>query len=269
MHPTDIGIGHDGGMDDCADEEQMFEKVVEALSPFVQDLGLSDPTPTIAGGFFRKFWNQTKTHMHYSPSSPATAEKASSKTVWEALLSLPRRSLDAYQPLVNLRTYFNDKLVPSIDYYTVKLNYTTSLITEQRARTLESFPATSTAFVTFADPRDARKACQYLAVHPSNPLACLVTMAPSYSDLDWHRLMKPAIDVEVCFPNLHFEGMAKFGFLVYQGLGSQLGCLGLHHLLDFSCHLFRWSCFHSKYWLVLASARMSFTLLSSAISSYF
>ena len=52
--------------------------------------------------------------------------------------------------------------------------------------------------LTFVDPADARRACKYLAVHPENPLECLVTMAPSFEDLDWTRLMKPTFRVEVC-----------------------------------------------------------------------
>ena len=108
--------------------------------------------------------------------------------------------LDAYQPLIHLSALFRGKTVPSIDYYTAKLNVLTALITEQRAQPLSEFPAVSTAFVTFADPADARRACKYLAVHPSNPVnVCLVTMAPSYEDLDWTRLMKSTFRGEVGF----------------------------------------------------------------------
>jgi hypothetical protein len=113
------------------------------------------------------------------------------------LLSLPRSTLDAYQPLVNLNHLFRGKTVPSIDYYTAKLNLLTSLITENRAKAPTDFDPVSTAFVTFADPADARRACKYLAVHPNNPLACLVAMAPTYHDLDWIRLMKSSFRAEV------------------------------------------------------------------------
>ena len=88
-------------------------------------------------------------------------------------------------------------IVPAIDYLTAKLNVLTSLITEQRSRAINDYEPVSTAFVTFKDPADARRACKYLAVHPSNPLACLVTMAPQYEDLDWVRVMKSSFSVEV------------------------------------------------------------------------
>lgn len=129
---------------------------------------------------------------HATPLSPGD------KTVWDALLSLPRSTLDAYQPLIHLSALFRGKTVPSIDYYTAKLNLLTSLITEKRAKAVNEYTATSTAFVTFKDPAEARRACKYLAVHPNNPLnACFVSMAPSYEDLDWTRLMKAAYRVEV------------------------------------------------------------------------
>jgi hypothetical protein len=118
-------------------------------------------------------------------------------TIWEALLGLPRSYLDPYQPLVRLNVFFRGKTVPAIDYYTAKLKVLTELITENRSRPITNYEAVSTAFVTFADPRDARRACKYLAVHPNNPLTCLVTMAPSVEDLDWIPIMKSQFKVEV------------------------------------------------------------------------
>ena len=118
-------------------------------------------------------------------------------TVWEALFSLPRSTLNAYQPLVHLNALFRGRTVPAIDYYATKVNYLTALITEQRAKPPTDFEPVSTAFVTFAHPDDARRACKYLAVHPKNPLTCLVTMAPDYEDLDWIRVMKQTYKGEV------------------------------------------------------------------------
>jgi Cytosolic domain of 10TM putative phosphate transporter len=127
-------------------------------------------------------------------------------TVWDALLSLPRSSLDAYQPLVNLSQLFRGKTVPStgIDYYTTKLNLLTSLISDNRAKTTDNYDAVSTAFVTFADPAEARRACKFLAVHPNGPLACLVTMAPMYQDIDWIRVMKYTNKGEVSLSSTTF-----------------------------------------------------------------
>lgn len=119
------------------------------------------------------------------------------KTIWDALLSLPRNILDPYQPLIHLSVFFRGKTVPSIDYYTAKLDLLTSLITQNRARAATEYDAVSTAFVTFKDPADARKACKYLAVHPNNPLACIVTMAPQYEDIDWTRVMRSTYRAEI------------------------------------------------------------------------
>lgn len=120
------------------------------------------------------------------------------ETVWDALLGLQRTVLDPYQPLIHLSVLFRGKTVPSIDYYTAKLNLLTTLITQNRAKAVDDYDPVSTAFVTFKDPRDARRACKSLAVHPDDPLACLVTMAPQYEDIDWIRMMKGAIRAEVC-----------------------------------------------------------------------
>jgi hypothetical protein len=116
------------------------------------------------------------------------------ETVWEALHSLPRSVLDSYQPLIHS---LHGRSVPEIDHFTVKLDYLTTLITENRARAIEHHPPVSTAFVTFSDPRDARRACRYLSSHPDSPINCVVQMAPSFEDLDWTRIMKSTFKAEV------------------------------------------------------------------------
>lgn len=87
--------------------------------------------------------------------------------------------------------------MPEIDCFTAKLNYLTILITENRARAIEHHAPVSTAFVTFSDPRDARRACRYLPSHPDSPINCVVQMAPSFEDLDWTRIMKSGFKAEV------------------------------------------------------------------------
>ena len=128
------------------------------------------------------------------------------KTIWDALLSLPRPVLDPYHPLIHLSSLFRGETVPTIDYYTAKLKVLTSIITEARSLPPSRYKAVSTAFVTFETPRDARRACRYLAVHPDNPLVCTVTMAPHYEDIDWTRIMKLTYNLEVrtflLFPQL-------------------------------------------------------------------
>ncbi|KAH6911419.1 hypothetical protein BKA70DRAFT_1099361 [Coprinopsis sp. MPI-PUGE-AT-0042] len=198
-----------GDVDAEVDDEGHLDKLVEALGPFVKELEAEAPKPIPVKSrkrFSTQSFKQLMTHS--PPGSPNMSESEDHKkypprsggkrrsnsnehgTVWDALLSLPRDVLDPYQPLVSLNQLFRGKPVPAIDYYTAKLNLLTSLITENRSKPVGDFDSASTAFVTFADPSDARRACKYLAVHPNNPLACTVTMAPEYQDIDWIRVMK-------------------------------------------------------------------------------
>jgi hypothetical protein len=186
-----------------------MDLLVQKLSPFIREFNskkgysLSDHkvSSRIRQGIRRQ---QNKMHGKSSISSPLvddharySSEVGDDETVWDVLLDLPRSALDPYQPLVHLSILFRGKTVPAIDYYTAKLNLLTSLITENRAKAVTDYDPVSTAFLTFADPVDARRACRYLAVHPKNPLACLVTMAPQYEDLDWIRIMKTSFRGEV------------------------------------------------------------------------
>ncbi|KAF9498980.1 hypothetical protein BDN71DRAFT_1464773 [Pleurotus eryngii] len=215
--------------------DQNMDHLISVLGPFVEEFGLRGDK---AGMRFRRAISATsnKTFMKliphgsddsgdevpsltpssgYPPSSSAETrvEPPLGKTVWDILLSLPRVYLDPYQPLVNLSHLFRGKTVPSIDYYTTKVNYLTALITESRAKAASDYDAVSTAFVTFAGPADARKACKYLAVHPNNPLACWVTMAPQYQDLDWIRVMKSSFNAE--FVKDWVVSLGVWGFTIF------------------------------------------------------
>jgi hypothetical protein len=189
--------------------EGRMDLLVRTISLFVNESQASRPT----SGSWRKFFSRSTNddsvgpgadpdHKagEYPPYAHAKSAEAHVKnTIWDALLSLPRSMLDPYQPLLNLNSLFRGKTVPAIDYYTAKLNLLTSMITEHRARAVVDYDPVSTAFVTFANPNDARRACKYLAVHPNNPLICSVTMAPPYEDVDWIRIMKLPFRVEVTF----------------------------------------------------------------------
>ncbi|KAF9046608.1 hypothetical protein BJ165DRAFT_1346094 [Panaeolus papilionaceus] len=195
-------------------EEERMEQLIDVLGPFVEEFGTQRSLTTrskkavsrTSRQAFKKLRNQGEDSASEQsdgpaayPPSPTTKKKMQSPkywTIWDALLSLPRDSLDAYQPLVNLSHLFRGRIVPSIDYYTAKLNLLTSLVIENRAKAVTDYDSVSTAFVTFVNPADARRACKYLAVHPNNPLACLVTMAPMYSDIDWTRMMKSTFKAE-------------------------------------------------------------------------
>lgn len=210
---AEIGEAQEGTLD----EEARMDQMIEVLGGFVEDFALENSLVSRSKKAFARTSKQAFRKFHIRGSEDSGTSDASGNglqaypppffldndsppqaTIWEALLSLPRSSLDPYQPLINLSHLFRGKIVPSIDYYTVKLNLLTSLIKENRAKAAHEFDPVSTAFVTFSDPADARRACKYLAVHPNNPLACLVTMAPAYQDLDWIRVMKLTMNAEVC-----------------------------------------------------------------------
>ncbi|KAH7915420.1 hypothetical protein BJ138DRAFT_1189738 [Hygrophoropsis aurantiaca] len=203
---SDLERGQSPAHDDVVDNEEHMDLLINTLSPFVAEFDL----PNVSDSTTHKAYNKSKRAFRHlrihsprqsghdlayltktsNPSPTIEGSDAHRKTIWDALLSLPRSALHPYQPLIHLSVLFRGKTVPSIDYYTAKLNLLTSLITQNRARAVQDYHPVSTAFVTFADPKDARKACKYLAVHPNNPLACLVTMAPQYEDIDWTRVMK-------------------------------------------------------------------------------
>lgn len=204
-------VNAERGEDTSINEQERMQQLIPVLRPFVEEYNREKHS--IRTRFRKAISNSSYKYFHKLPirnpseddsyefadntnsSSPHSGEERK-RTIWDALLSLPRSTLDAYQPLIHLNHLFTGKVVPSIDYYTTKLNILTSLITENRAKSTTDFDPTSTAFVTFADPADARRACKYLAVHPNNPLACLVTMAPVYSDIDWKRVMRSSFKVD-------------------------------------------------------------------------
>ncbi|KAH9159491.1 hypothetical protein EDB89DRAFT_2048781 [Lactarius sanguifluus] len=159
----------------AVDDEKLRERLIRTMRPFVEEFGL-----------------RTGTEKTKRPDSP----DVNWKTVWEALHSLPRSALDGYQPLIRLSSFFHGRTAPEIDYLTAKLNLLTTLITENRSRAVEHYTPVSTAFVTFADPKDARRACRQMPSHPVNTINCVVQMAPSFEDLDWTRIMKSTFKAE-------------------------------------------------------------------------
>ncbi|KAK4684446.1 calcium permeable stress-gated cation channel, partial [Tremellales sp. Uapishka_1] len=112
------------------------------------------------------------------------------ETVWDVLHSLPRELIDPYQSLTHVSSLFRKSNAPLIDYLTTKLCYLTSLLNEARSKPLASYPAASTAFVTFKDAKTARLALKILDSHPRRSLACHTAPAPEWTDLLWPRLGK-------------------------------------------------------------------------------
>ncbi|KAJ1026694.1 hypothetical protein NDA16_002292 [Ustilago loliicola] len=115
------------------------------------------------------------------------------ETVWEALNQLPRELLDPFQPATRLSALFRGQTVPTIDYLLTKLNLLTALVTEMRSRPPTSYEPTSTAFVTFRDPRQARMVWREL----KDQIVVKVRLAPEVKDLDWDRLMKTSFTGDV------------------------------------------------------------------------
>jgi hypothetical protein len=265
------------GEEGTLSEEERMQQLIEVIGPYVDEFGLHPNAARNKALFpkheFRKLRREGSQDSDsdrggaqvYPPTSPAKVTQ--DRTIWEALLSLPRSSLDAYQPLINLSHLFRGKIVPSIDYYTAKFNLLTSFITENRAKAVTDYDPVSTAFVTFADPADARRACNYLAVHPNNPLTCLVTMAPEYQDLDWIRVMKSSYNGEVrqhLFFFVFFGLDSTYWQTVRERLGCKHGCLVnsfVTHLILNSYaatgHLPCSGCFRSLCWSVLSLSRTS------------
>ncbi len=115
------------------------------------------------------------------------------ETVWEALNELPRELLDPFQPATRLSALFRGQTVPTIDYLLTKLNLLTALVTEMRSRPPTSYEPTSTAFITFRDPRQARMVWREL----KDQIVVKVRLAPEVKDLDWDRLMKTSFTGDV------------------------------------------------------------------------
>ena len=194
-----------GDVENGAGREEQAENrtdlLIRTVGPFVRELSQVRRLPPFPWTLYRKprstDGEQTTEENGQDDSDQSHDHHEKHKTIWDALLSLPRSVLDPYQPFIRLNSLFRGKTVPTIDYYTAKLRVLTSLITEARSLPLNGYDPVSTAFVTFENPKDARRACKYLAVHPDNPLVCTVSMAPLYEDIDWTRIMKLPYNLEV------------------------------------------------------------------------
>ncbi|KAF9781182.1 DUF221-domain-containing protein [Thelephora terrestris] len=187
----------DGAGREEQEGENRAELLVRTIGPFVQEFSRERNLPP-----FPRDSSCQKPHEQASKENGQDVldqfkdDHEKHKTIWDALLSLPRSVLDPYQPLIHLNSLFRGKAVPTIDYYTAKLRVLTSLIVEVRSWPLGEYDPASTAFITFESPKNARRACKYLAVHPNNPHLCTVSMSPLYEDIDWTRIMKLPYNLE-------------------------------------------------------------------------
>jgi hypothetical protein len=70
------------------------------------------------------------------------------------------------------------------------------LLNKARSQNLSTYPAASTAFVTFRDAKAARLALKVLDSHPKRSLACHTMAAPDWTDLLWPQLGKSVYRTE-------------------------------------------------------------------------
>ncbi|PWN50853.1 hypothetical protein IE53DRAFT_368546 [Violaceomyces palustris] len=143
------------------------------------------------------------------------------ETVWEALATVPRELLDPFQPATRLSALFRGQTVPTIDYLLTKLNLLTALVTEMRSRPPTSYEPTSTAFVTFRDPRQARMVWREL----KSQIVVKVRLAPEVKDLDWERLMRTSFTGDLVRGfgvNVAFWGFTIFWVLIIQLITNTL-----------------------------------------------
>ncbi|KAJ9478986.1 putative transmembrane protein [Pseudozyma hubeiensis] len=174
----------------------------ETLDPDIEKLGPSKHTAgkALEEELARRLarFSPTNRGMHAKQTQTIQANDSSNQnetgeTVWEALNELPRELLDPFQPATRLSALFRGQTVPTIDYLLTKLNLLTALVTEMRSRPPTSYEPTSTAFVTFRDPRQARMVWREL----KDQIVVKVRLAPEVKDLDWDRLMKTSFTVDV------------------------------------------------------------------------
>lgn len=186
------GEGEDVSLDMAEAGKSVRDQLIRTLRPFIEEFGLRSGTKSESKALQQHLSVLIVRHSEQQDLSDPNRE-----TVWEALHSLPRSVLDSYQPLTHPSRFSHGRPVPEIDCFTAKVKYLTSQITENRARAIEHHHPVSTAFVTFFDPRDARRACRHLPSHPDSPIKCVVQMAPSFEELDWTRIMKSTFKAEV------------------------------------------------------------------------
>ncbi|SOV02441.1 uncharacterized protein UDID_04439 [Ustilago sp. UG-2017a] len=175
----------------------------ETLHPDIEKLGPSQNN-TVGKALEEELarrlapFSPTNPGVHHKQAQPIATidskdQQEMPETVWEALNQLPRQLLDPFQPATRLSALFRGQTVPTIDYLLTKLNLLTALVTEMRSRPPTSYEPTSTAFVTFRDPRQARMVWREL----KDQIVVKVRLAPEVKDLDWDRLMKTSFTGDV------------------------------------------------------------------------
>jgi hypothetical protein len=112
------------------DNEERMNLLIHTLAPYVDEFGLSQDNRFVRSAKalpakfkwkFRKICPQGDSDSEMKSVSnlatrtrPASSRHPNSNSVWDALLSLPRNTLEPYQPLISLSKLFRGKTVPYV-----------------------------------------------------------------------------------------------------------------------------------------------------------
>lgn len=129
---TDVEQGQ-VNQEGTVEDEQRMDLLIRTLSPYIDDFGLRENGAIVRTGKMAAATSKRAFHKIHHPrhggddaeddidTASNLAARASaaphhhdsgehpSDTIWEALLALPRASLDAYQPLISLSKLFRGK----------------------------------------------------------------------------------------------------------------------------------------------------------------
>ena len=125
MQAADVEQG-EVSQEGSVEDEKQLDLLVRTLSPYVDDFGLRENGAIIRTGKMAAAMSKRAIHKIHHPrhggdevegdintasnfATGASATPHPSETIWEALLTLPRNCLDAYQPLVSLSKLFRGK----------------------------------------------------------------------------------------------------------------------------------------------------------------
>lgn len=179
-------------------------------------------------------------HLHESTTDqarldpkidPDTLSSDQSSSFWVDLASLPKVSLDPYQPQIRLKYILVGQTVPAIDYYVTKLNLISTIIEDLRAHPT-SFEPASSAFVTFEDVKDAFRARKEMKWHPRRPWNCKVRPAPDTRDLDWDRLVKTNFTGDILRASVAHAGAWAFTLFWIIPVSLLVGLVSLDNLSE-------------------------------------
>jgi hypothetical protein len=125
----DVELGEPKQNDSVKNEERM-DLLIRTFAPYVDEFGLSQSGWLVRSGqalaakskwAFGRMRPRSDSDSDVESTSnwatrahPPSSLRPRSKTVWEALLGLPRNTLEPYQPLISLSKLFRGKTVPCV-----------------------------------------------------------------------------------------------------------------------------------------------------------